>query len=339
MNAGAPPALARGTSVLLDMLGHKRPNGSKTERRFIREFIEPLGVKRDRFGNLYKRIGNAAVAWSCHTDTVHKEGGRQLIEIEDGVASLARGEHSNCLGADDTAGAWLMREMILAQRPGLYVFHRAEEIGGHGSRYIADRFPKLLEGISCAIAFDRRGRNDVITHQSGLRCCSEDFALSLAMQLGPDYAPCDGGSFTDTANYVDLVGECTNVSVGYDCEHSKHETLDIGHLLRLRERLLQLDASTLVYSRQPGEVEELEYDYSDGGAYGSRDDDYPRAWDCWKGKDLEPRHIGRDTRSRIEAMCRQYPNLVAQVLEAYGITEDEIREEIFEATGYIPNTY
>jgi hypothetical protein len=299
------------------MLGHKRPAGSKTERRFIRSFIAPLGAKPDAFGNHVLRIGDAPVMWSCHTDSVHKEGGKQLVEVSHGIASLARGSTSNCLGADDAAGVWLMREMILARRPGLYVFHRAEECGGQGSDYIARRNPALLDGIRYVVAFDRRGYGDVITHQAMGRCASDAFASSLADQLGKPYAPCDTGVFTDTANYVDLIGECSNISVGYDCEHSKGETLNVSHLVELREALLTLDASRLEYERAPGDVD-IEDDW-DGRAYGSTGSHWERT--------TEPR--------RLTGLCRDYPDLVAEVLSAYGITAEEIEDEIFAQTGMV----
>jgi hypothetical protein len=53
------------------------------------------------------------------------------------------------------------------------------------------------------------------------------------------YAPDNTGSFTDTANYVRLIPECTNVSVGYDHEHGPSEVLDVVHLVALRGALVK----------------------------------------------------------------------------------------------------
>ena len=109
---------------LMTMLRTCRPHNSKAEKRFIKEHIDPLGVERDGFGNLYKRIKGVgdSILWSCHTDTVHIKGGKQNIQKRKGVVSLVPDSKANCLGADDTAGIWLMREMILAGKPGLYIF-------------------------------------------------------------------------------------------------------------------------------------------------------------------------------------------------------------------------
>src|SRR5271165_4530176 len=129
-----------------------------------------------------------------------------------------------------------MLEMIAAGVEGTYVFHRAEERGGLGSYHVSIYEPELLEGIEVAIAFDRKGTSSVITHQLGERCCSERFARGLAAQLAPlPYQADATGVFTDTANYMYQVSECTNISVGYYNEHGPRETLDLVHLKALRD--------------------------------------------------------------------------------------------------------
>jgi hypothetical protein len=303
-------------SPLLDMLQYRRPAGSKTERRFIADYIEPLGVKRDDYGNLYKRIGNAPVLWSCHTDSVHKEGGKQNIAIVHNHAQLSFASRSNCLGADDAVGVYLMREMILAQRPGLYVFHRAEEIGGKGSQAIAFDTPELLAGIGFAVAFDRKGNGDVITHQAGGRCCSDAFANSLATALGGRYAPSDQGLFTDTANYTDLIGECTNVSVGYQHEHTTREAVDLAHVLDLREAALSLDCNAFAFVRQAGEVDPDDY----GG------------WPSWMD-DVDQTPKGKQPHSAMVGLVRDYPDIVADVLADYGFDYQALGDEIWSRGG------
>src|SRR6266487_1310165 len=90
--------------ALVEMHTFCRPAGSKAERQFIRDYILPLGVDNDDKGNRIKRIGRAPVLWSCHTDTVHRVGGRQPIDVQGECLRLAPNAISNCLGADDTAG-------------------------------------------------------------------------------------------------------------------------------------------------------------------------------------------------------------------------------------------
>lgn len=275
----ASPATTRDNVLeLYEMLSYMRPHYSKTEEAFIQEFIVPLGVKTDTFGNLYKRIGTAPVAWSSHTDTVHFKGGRQAIQLRDKrILELDQSAVSGCLGADDTAGVWLMTEMIKSEVSGLYMFHRGEEVGCKGSEWLLKNNPKALDGIKAVVALDRKDNDSVITFQRGQRCCSNDFGKSMAEELNSvmwgefhmDYKLDDTGMYTDSATYTDIVGECTNLSVGYKGQHGKSETLDLHHIAYLREALLRVDLSKLRYSRVAGTKESKYQNWQQGG-YGYR---------------------------------------------------------------------
>lgn len=229
---------------LVEMLTYCRPAFSDTEEEFIDTFLRPLGIHEDAFGNIWKEVGtNPNILWSSHTDTVHWTPGRQEITINaGGMLVLKHPKVKTCLGADDTVGVWMMIEMIKADIPGLYVFHRDEEMGGGGSSYIAKHHPEFFKGIDFAIALDRKGYGDVITHQGG-RCCSDDFARQLGHML--DMVPSHQGIFTDTANYTSLVRECTNISVGYFNQHGPLECLDVRFAVNLLRKLLTTDFSVL----------------------------------------------------------------------------------------------
>ncbi len=236
---------------LFAMLSCQRPSGSTTERRWIQRHIDTLPDCRiDNTGNRIIRIGDAPILWSSHTDTVHQQDGYQRLHED--AQHIVRAIGSNCLGADDTAGAWLMRQMVLAAIPGLYIWHRAEEIGGVGSNFIAMHTPELLDGIKAAIAFDRYGTQSIVTHQFPGLCCSHDFAQSLSSALRlPSLQPDPTGTFTDTANYAGIISECTNVSVGYEGAHTSNESLDLVWLATLLDALLTANFSHLVYKRDP----------------------------------------------------------------------------------------
>ena len=239
---------------LLAMLSYRRPANSITEHNFIAKFIKPTGAAPDAAGNHWLTIGdNNTTLFSSHTDTVHRRPGMQTIYYGDAFAwADDKDKAANCLGADDTVGVWLMLEMIAAKKPGVYVFHRGEEIGGIGSRYIANKTPHKLETIRHAIAFDRAGTEDIITHQWQGRTASDAFAESLQQILQPlNYKPSNNGTFTDTANYAHLIPECTNIAVGYFKQHQKAEHLDIAHALALRDVLVGADFSKLEAHRKP----------------------------------------------------------------------------------------
>jgi len=143
--------------------------------------------------------------------------------------------------------------MIRYHVPGYYLFHWGEERGGIGSRALADHHADMItREFDHAIALDRRGTGDVITHQSYGRTASDRFAAALADQLGDlaglTYAPAHG-IYTDTAEYAELIPECSNLSVGYRGEHTPHEELDLRHVDRLLGALCDLDTAALPMAR------------------------------------------------------------------------------------------
>ena len=245
---------------LCTMMTYCRPAFSATEEQFIADYIDVLpNVKTDGYGNRLVIVGNnPTVLFSCHTDTVHRIEGKHRVLIDPNSPKIAYSENANCLGADDTTGCFLARNMILSGIPGLYVFHRAEEVGGRGSAWLTYNTPDVVKNITHAIAFDRKDYTHVITHQGG-RCCSDEFAKDLSTRLGLDFAPNSHGVFTDTANYTDLVGECTNLSVGYHAQHTHNEVQDITFAIQLLNALLDVNWDKLVSKRKAGEVERFSY--------------------------------------------------------------------------------
>lgn len=232
------------TRTLLDMLTYGRPAGSGAEREFRQRYLLTLpDAFTDEHENIHIRVGVSRTVWSAHTDTVHRRSTRQKLTVTNGVVTLHPMSASNCLGADDSAGVWILREMILAGVPGYYVFHHGEERGGIGSDALMREHGDWFgENFDRCIAFDRRGTRDVITHQGCLRGASDVFAGALAAILNTgtafSYRACPDGVFTDSANYADDVAECTNISVGYYDEHSDRERLDLDHVSALAARVI-----------------------------------------------------------------------------------------------------
>ena len=355
---------------LMAILETKRPHKSKAEAAFARDFIDSIpGMESDAFGNRALVIPGDGddILWSVHIDTVHRDGGRQAIRKARDVVTLSPKAKANCLGADDGAGLWLAFEMIAAGKPGFYVFHRGEECGGLGSDFIATHRPDALKGIRAAIALDRKGVDSVITHQGG-RTASDTFAESLAATLGGTFRPDATGLFTDTANYTDLIGECSNLSVGYAGAHSPRESLDVAFLVSLRAALLILNPADLVCARAPGEVDSFDWRddpnvYRGGIArpldtpreelarlretYGIRDahdigevaarnhrgdplGDFGGAFD-----DNDSRAKAAEER-QIADLIRRYPDAIAAMIMEYGIGFDEIAQTVYDITGQMP---
>lgn len=238
-------------ALLKEMLTYRRPSRSNTEKEFINKFIKPIkNMKEDHHGNVYLSLGNSDTLFSCHTDTVHRKEGIQGY-VDDTVFGVIYKDDGEILGADNTAGVWIMLSLIAHNIPGLYLFHKDEEIGGLGSSWIAKTRPQYIENITKAIAFDRKGQHEVITHQYMGRCCSDTFGNSLAKFIGLDYTISDEGIFTDTANYTNFINECTNISVGYENEHTKNEYLDYNFLVnKLMPSLLEVPWDDLPIERE-----------------------------------------------------------------------------------------
>lgn len=233
--------------VLETLLSIPRKHESAGEIATGRMLVEHFGFQEYQNDNkeaisFVRVIGEGSpILWSTHIDTVHADdAGTEQKIMFDRESMMAYSKSNNPLGADNAAGMWLLLEMIEAGVPGTYVYHRGEECGGLGSSAMVKWWSEMLATHTHAIAFDRRGCTDVITHQFSGRCCSERFANQLCGLLEMGYEPSDGGSFTDTANYTTLIPECTNVSVGYQHEHTSSETLDLEHLLKLRDKVIAI---------------------------------------------------------------------------------------------------
>ncbi len=297
--------------TIIDMFSYKRPMGSLYEDIFVERFLMPLGFQRDEFKNLVLTLGdNPRVLFSSHMDTVHYDEGIQRVKYKKGVLTQ---NGSNCLGADDTAGIWLMTEMIKAHIPGVYIIHHGEERGCIGSRAKAKGDPEFFANIDIAVAFDRAGYKDIITHQSGWRTASDAFAKSLSEQLGNTYSASPNGAYTDTNEYRELVAECTNLSVGYFSQHTSKERQDVTFLMALREALLQVDWSKLVVERDPKAV-----DYDDFG-YGF--------WGSGKSS------FRRQRKNDLYDLIYDYPRVAESILRAFGVTEEVFKQEIVDQEG------
>lgn len=314
---------------LIDMLSYRRPSKSLTEQEFIRKFIIPTGAEPDGFGNFVLTIGDLPILWSCHTDSVHRYDGRQHIRVSgDLIASLDdKNFMSNCLGADDATGCWIMRQMIANNIPGQYVFHRGEEIGGIGSKWKANH-DMDIEDYEIAIAFDRMGYGDVINSQFGGKCASDNFCEALAKMLGSWWKP-TSGVFTDTAQYALLIPECTNLSVGYFFQHTERETQDLVYASWLRDQIIKFDFNELLsyVERDPYREQMKKYKYKsdENKTYSSLSEYYDSQY--YNDDDY---HNNINKEHDMAYYVEQYPKAIADLIENLGLTAEDVKEYICE---------
>ena len=247
------------------ILSIKRPHSSESVKKVTEWIFNQIPKKLknksffDDFGNLHidnrqnKKINKTL--FIGHVDTVHKIGGVNKIK-KTTTNWLANGDP---LGADDGAGCTLLIHLIKNNIKGYYIFSQGEECGGLGAKFIVKNYSFLLSEFDCAIAFDRKGVDSVISYQ-GVRCASDRFCENLSSVLNSTnsdfmYSKDDSGIYTDTAEFVHIIPECTNISVGYDHEHSDKENLNIVHFKNLAAGILLINWDNLTIERDPKLIE------------------------------------------------------------------------------------
>lgn len=242
------------------------PHGTESELFHLL----PQDLETDEFGNLFKQIGESpSTMFTCHLDTAT----RALVPVnhvfED---NFIKTDGTSILGADDKAGVTVILNMIENKIPGLYYFFLGEEVGCVGSKKLAQKHKDSpIPYIKKVVSFDRRATSSVITFQMSGRCCSETFGNALSEALNKagtfvidneivlDYQTDPTGVYTDSAQFIPIYSECTNVSVGYYSEHTTSEKQDIRFLDKLAKAVLYVDWESLPSERDPNVVEYRTY--------------------------------------------------------------------------------
>lgn len=254
--------------TLARALSMKRPSKSDAERALAAWLAQRVPdhlrskVSFDAAGNLHvdaRQSSANRTLFVAHMDTVHRAMGPNKIR----KTNTHWHADGDALGADDGAGCAMLMHLLHAGVAAYFCFTVAEECGGIGATWLAKHQRELLSEFDRAIAFDRRGIDSVITHQGRGRCCSDAFADALSDALNADltlmYLPDNTGVYTDTAEFIEVIPECTNISVGYYSEHSDKESLDIIHFQALADRVAKIDWDSLPTDRDPTVVEVMDW--------------------------------------------------------------------------------
>jgi hypothetical protein len=210
----------------------------------------------------------------------------------------------------------------------VYVIHAGEEKGCIGSRALVNSKPEWFDYVKVAISFDRKGYDNIITHQMGLRTCSDAFADSLADVLGLHYQKDSSGVYTDSNEYRNDIPECTNISVGYFSQHSSKESQDKVFLDMLVEKVLEADWSKLVVERDPSVEEDMyaQYKTRSYSRFG------PRGWEDWdpvgENDSYDEPDKATDTLSAMVDIIRSSPVAVAHMLKDLGYDAYDLYDEV-----------
>lgn len=246
-------------STFLSLITKTYPYGHESE---VLEFLPSLEI--DEFGNYYKIIkGDDSTMFTSHLDTADRtQVPTKLFTKVEGGDEYIYTDGTSILGADDKSGVTVMLYMMAHNIPGLYYFFIGEERGGIGSHALAGVFDEVsyLKNIKRCISFDRRKNCSVITQQMGRQCCSNEFATALCRDYnenGLNLSMDTGGVYTDSASFIDDISECTNISVGYNNEHTGREIQNMTYLISLCEASIKVKWSKLPFTRKVGFNQEL----------------------------------------------------------------------------------
>jgi len=225
----------------------------------------PKNIKKDEFGNYYLRIGKSKTMFTAHLDDASWGGVEPVTHVLRG--DFIQTDGSTILGADDKAGVVIMMYMIENKIPGTYYFFLGEESGCQGSKGIL-RIKKdwFATNFKRCVSFDRRGYGSIISRQMGSQCCSSEFVTALKKQydsIGLLHRNDPGGIYTDSATFIGIIPECTNLSVGYFDEHSHTERQNIVYLEKLAKASIQIDWENLPTVG----VKKTDYGYRYGNYY------------------------------------------------------------------------
>lgn len=305
-------------TILYSLLTTKRPtNNPSFCLTYTQELLRQQGIEFTTDGNMNVIVDRqGSTCFTSHQDTVdNKLGNHNLTSTPEGMVSVLGG---GVLGADCGSGMYIMIRMILAGKAGLYVFFSTEEQGRVGSGlYI------MPEHITKCVSFDRKGTDNLITHQMSERGCSDAFADAFIDRFALPYKKDPTGSFTDSYSFFAVVPECINLSVGYYNQHTKQESQDLPFLESLVDACIDLDWDVLPVERDPNVMEYA----NDWGNY-----TYPKtkSWNTsWNNK-LEYDE-GRD----IEDFVYAHPYVVSELLQEYGITLRDLNAYKREMDSYV----
>jgi hypothetical protein len=221
----------------------------------------PKGYTKDSIGNYFYEIGNSETLFTTHLDTFSEEYVKVNQVVKgDWVAT----DGTTILGGDNKLGTAILINMVNEKIPGTYYFFIGEEpleSGGlYGSRKALASNPQFFKKFKRAIAFDRREYGSIVTRQKARMCCSMEFATEIAKNLkkysGIDWDKKGGyGYYTDTATFLDVIPEITNLSVGGYREHHEDEHVNLAYTYAVLHFALNMDWESLPVVREL-EVEE-----------------------------------------------------------------------------------
>lgn len=244
----------------------------KSNQRQVHSIMKT--VLKNRYDNIkvtndyIYAIGNIPIALVAHMDTVHATPVEDLYyDTMKNVMWSPQG-----LGADDRAGVFAILEILQTDLRPHIILTTDEEKGCVGAGILSkEKCP--FENLKYLIQLDRRNDNDCVFYD----CSTKNFI---------DYIQTFGfveafGTFSDISMLCPAWEICgVNLSIGYQNEHTKHEYLNVGAMLRtikiVKNMLRQTEIPDFKYE------EDYAHWYNANFAWGYPTDNYGIA--CYRCK-------------------------------------------------------
>lgn len=237
--------------VFLNLTEYTTPFGFESD---LEKFL-PSSLSKDNWGNYFISIGSSETLFTCHLDNYCKEKVKINHVIE---GDIIKTDGKSILGADNKAGVVTLLYLISQKIPGTYYFFLGEEPiisgGCWGSTKLVENNPDFLRKFKRAIAFDRKMTGSIISRQMAQECCSQEFVNSLISQFsnsGINMKDDKTGYYTDTGNFIELIPECTNISIGVWNEHHTNEYVDISYVEKIAIAASKIKWEELITVRAP----------------------------------------------------------------------------------------
>jgi hypothetical protein len=217
----------------------------------------PSGFKKDSVGNYFYQVGESRTLFTTHLDTYSKDYEKVNHVFNEKDPYIIKTDGKTILGGDNKLGCCILISMIKDNIPGTYYFFIGEEpilSGGlYGSSEILELNSEFFQNFDRCIAFDRKEYGSIVVRQMGRMCCSSEFAKSIANEFNIKGIKWDStkgfGYYTDTAVFMDVIPECTNISAGGFNEHFTSEWIDLNYTYNVYLAAKDLDWESLPTER------------------------------------------------------------------------------------------
>lgn len=229
-------------SMYKKILGFKQPTLLKAMEVFLGKYYSKV-IATNKF---IVAFGDIPIALCAHLDTVFVTPPKKIFyDKENGVIWSPEG-----CGHDDRAGVYMIMKIIQkGYRPHI-IFTTDEEIGCEGAEALC-KYENPFEDLKYIIQLDRRGIDDCVFYYGD----NQEF-IKYVESFGFREAK---GSFTDIVFLCPEWEVCgTNLSVGYENEHTYAEYLDVTVFHNTMNKVIKMlenpPTVEFEYTEKPGKL-------------------------------------------------------------------------------------